>query len=74
VDNLLTQIESPCVVSIPASYPNRSALAVHIQALIAQGHAIVVDEQYEERPNRDTHGELRLCHHRTCERCKKGVL
>ena len=75
-NTLLTSIETPGTVIVPHNYAQRAQLAIHIQALIAAGHAVQCDEVYEPetRPDRDTHGELRITHFRSCEKCKKSVL
>ena len=72
-ETLLTQIETPGTVVVPHNYADRHTLALHIDALKAQGHAIAVDETFE--PGRPTErGELRIFHYKTCRICKQGVL
>ncbi len=75
-DTLLTDIERPGCVIVPHNYAQRAVLAIHVQALIAAGHAVSVDETYEPgtRPTRNTHGDLRIYHAKGCAKCKKGVL
>ena len=67
-DTLLTQIESPGTVIVPHNYANRRALAIHIEALKAAGHAIVVDETFEAG-REEPLGDLRVYHYRTCKQC-----
>lgn len=72
-DTLLTSIETPGTVIVPHDYANRHTLALHIDALKAQGHAIIVDETFE--PGRLTErGDLRIFHMLSCKVCKKGAL
>lgn len=62
--NILTRMERPGTVWVPREERNQ-ALANHLMALKAQGHAIMADE---------VEGELIVYHYLTCMACKKGVL
>ena len=50
-----------------ASYKEREALALHLAALKAQGHAIVADEVFEHN---EPSGDLRVWHYLSCKACK----
>ena len=73
MNTLLTDIEHPGTQIVPTDYKDRHTLAMHIDALRAQGHAIVVDETFE--PGRkEERCTLRVFHYATCRACRKGAV
>jgi hypothetical protein len=58
------------VLSKNATLSERKALALHLNALRAHGHAIVADETYESG---ETIGELRVIHYLSCKACKEAA-
>ena len=74
MDNLLTHIEtagSQGILSRSATREERKALALHLTALRAAGHAIVADEVMEHG---EASGDLRVFHYLSCVKCKRTVL
>lgn len=59
------------VLDANAPRSEREAIAVHLGALRAQGHAIIADEVIESG---ETTGDLRIWHYLSCRACKKGVV
>lgn len=74
MSDLLTRLEragGSGVLAKDATLAEREALALHLNALRAQGHAIACDEVMESG---ESSGEVRIIHYLTCQACAKGVL
>lgn len=73
MSDLLTRLEragGSGVLAKDATLAEREALALHLTALRAQGHAIVADETYESG---EAAGELRVIHYLSCKACKEAA-
>lgn len=71
--NLLTIVEragGSGLLSSSATLKEREALALHLGALRAAGHAVVADEVFERPGNSGSLG-IRVLHYLNCRVCKE---
>ena len=69
MSDLLTTLETAGgqgVLHAAAPLSERNALHLHVQALKAQGHAVVVNEVIE---NGEYRGTLNVLHYLSCRKC-----
>lgn len=71
MSGLLTRIErsgGSGVLYANATLSERNALALHLGALRAAGHAVIADEVMESG---EATGDIRIWHYLTCRACKR---
>lgn len=70
-DDILTRIERPGSIRIPNGYDKREGLDLHVRALRAQGHSIIVDSAFEY--GQHERKEVVIHHYKTCRICSGGI-